>query len=89
MVNIYIAYKLIPRSSSSNIVLKNCLFGSIDITENADPDKYVYSGGIAIGFGSKGEYAHQDGGMGKNIIIFGADMTNSKHAKTKDVLVLG
>ena len=34
---------------------------------------------------------HPDGGIGKNVIIFGVDMTNSKHAnnKTKDVLVLG
>ena len=29
--------------------------------------------------------------MGRNVIIFGSDMINSKHAnnKTKDVLVLG
>ena len=91
IVNIYIFYRLIPRTISSNIVLKNCLLGSEDITKNADPDKYVYSGGIGTGFGLAGEYAHPDGGMGRNVIIFGADMTNSKHPnnKTKDVLVLG
>ena len=87
IVNIYIVYRLILRTASSNIVLKNCLFSSIDITKNADPDKYVYSWGIGIGFDSKGEYTHPDGGMGENVIIFGADMTNSKHAnnKTRDV----
>ena len=62
----------------------------IENITNPDPDKYKYSGGIGIGFDSKGQYTHPDEGYDKNI-IFGADMTNSKHAnnKTKDVLVLG
>ena len=34
---------------------------------------------------------HPDGGMGRNVIIFGADLSNSMHAnnKTKNILVLG
>ena len=41
---------------------------------------------MGIGFDS-----HPDGGYGKNVIIFGADMSNSKHAnnRTKNFLVLG
>ena len=62
IVNIYIVYRLIPRTNSSDIVLKNFLFGSINITTNADPDKYVYSGGIGIGFDSKGKYTYPDEG---------------------------
>ena len=91
ILNIYIVYSLIPKTNGCNIVLKNCLSGSIDITKNAYPGKYTYSGGIGIGFDSKGEYTHPDGGIGRNDIIFGTDMTNSKHAnnETKYVLVLG
>ena len=60
------------------------------MTKNVDNDKYKYQG-HGIGFDSTGTFAHPDGGTGKNVIIFGVDMTNSKHAndKTKDVLVLG
>ena len=66
------------------------MFGAIQITKNDDPDKYKYSG-YCIRFDSEESYTHRDGGYGKNVIIFGADMTNSKHAnnRTKNVLVLG
>ena len=91
IVNIYIVYRLIPRTNNSNVVLENCLFGVIVIknTTNPDPDKYEYSG-YGIGFDSKGSYTHRDGGFGKHVIIFGADMSNSKHGnnETKKVLVL-
>ena len=41
-------------------------------------------------FHSEGSYTHPDGGYGKNVIIFGADLSNSKHANIKrSVLVLG
>ena len=50
VVNIYIVYRLIPGTSTSNIVLRNCLFGSIDIIKTADSDKYAFSGRIGIGF---------------------------------------
>ena len=55
----------------------------------ADTDKYKYQG-HGIGFDSIGTFTHPDGGTCKNVIIFGVDMTESKHAnnKTKDVLVL-
>ena len=77
---------------NSNFVFKNCLFSAIKITNttNSDTDKWKYSG-YGIGFDSKGEFAYPDGGDGKNVIIFGADLGNSKHAnnKIKHVLVLG
>ena len=62
----------------------------MNITKNADVDKYEYSG-YGIGFDSKGSYTHPDGRYGENVIIFGADLSNSKHAnnKTKIVLILG
>ena len=60
------------------------------MTTNADTGKYKYQG-HGIGIDLSGIFSHPDGGDGKNVIIFGVEMTNSKHAnnKTKDVLVLG
>ena len=60
------------------------------MTKNADTDKYKYQG-HGIGFDLSGIFSHPDGGDGKNLIVLGVDMTNSKHAnnKTKNVLVLG
>ena len=90
IANYYIAYKLNPRTNSSNIVLEDCLFGKIKMTKKADTDKYKYQG-HGIGFDLPGIFSHPDGENGKNVIILGVDMTNSKHAnnKTKKVLVLG
>ena len=37
----------------------NCLFGSIKLTKNADPDKYKYCG-YSIGFDSRSEFSFTD-----------------------------
>ena len=60
------------------------------MTKNADTDKYKYEG-RGICFDSTGEFTHQEGNMARNVVIFGADMADSKHAdnRTKNVLVLG
>ena len=45
IVNTYIAYELGASSSHINdSTLKNCLFGEVTLTINADIDKYGYSG---------------------------------------------
>ena len=45
IVNIYIVYELNASGSNDNdSTLKNCLFGAITLTKNADIDKYGYSG---------------------------------------------
>ena len=50
IVNIYIVYELGACSSHINDpTLKNCLFGAVTLTKNADIDKYGYSG-YGIGF---------------------------------------
>ena len=50
VVNIYIVYELGASSSHNNdSTLKNCLFGAVTLTKNADIDKYGYSG-YGIGF---------------------------------------
>ena len=90
IANYYIVYRLNTRTNSSNIILENCLFGKIKMTKNADTDKYKYQG-HGIGFDLSGMFSHPNGGDSKNVVIFGVDMTKSKHTNnnTKDVLVLG
>ena len=60
------------------------------MAKSADTGKYKYQD-HGIGFDSSGTFIHPDGWIGKNVIIFGVYMTNSKYAnsKTKDFLVLG
>ena len=66
---------------NSNFVFRYCLFGGIKITNtnNSDTDKWQYSG-YGVGFDSTSSFTHPDGGNGKNVIIFGADLGNSIHA---------
>ena len=39
------------RDLNADFILSNCLFGSVKLTKNADPDKHVYTG-YGIGFNS-------------------------------------
>ena len=92
VINIYISYTLGPqlRNLNTDFTLGNYLFGSVKQTENADLDKYNYSG-YGIGFDSRSEFLFIDGSYGKNFIMFGADMSSSVHVdnKRKDILILG
>ena len=69
---------------------KNCLFGAVTLTKNADIDKYEYSG-YGIGFDRISSFSFPGGGFRQNVLIFGADMSFSAHIdnKKKDILVLG
>ena len=89
-VNIYIIYELAGSSShSDDLTLKNCLFGAVTLTKNADIDKCRYFG-YAIGFDRKSSFSFPDGGFGQNVLIFGADMSSSAHIDNKkNTLVLG
>ena len=74
VVNIYIVYEL--GASSSNVndsTIKNCLFGAVTLTKNADIEKYKYSG-YGIGFDRRSSFSFTGGGFGQNVLIFGADM---------------
>ena len=90
IINIYIVYKTSKKIINSNFVFKNCLFGAIKTANTTNSDKWQYSG-YGVGFDSTGSFTHPDGGNGKNVIIFGAVLGNSRHAnnKTQSVLVLG
>ena len=92
LINLYIFYTLCPQLENPNTDFSfgNCLFGSAKLTENAYLDEYKYTG-YGIGFDSRSEFLFTDGSYGKNIIIFGADLSSSVHAdnKGKDIFILG
>ena len=92
VINLYISYSLGPHLRSFNpyFTLSNCLFGSVKLTKDANRDKYKYIG-YGIGFDSRREYSLPDSTVGRNIIIFGADISSSVRIenKRKDILILG
>ena len=91
IVNIYIVDEQGASGSNDNDpTLKNSFFGAVRLTENADIDKYGYSG-YGIGFDRKSSFSFPGGGFGQNVIIFGVDMSSSVHVdnKKKDILILG
>ena len=91
IVNVYIVYELGAFSSNINDpTIKNCLFGAVTLTKNADIDKYGYSG-YGIGFDRRSSFSFPGGGFGQNVLILGVDMSSSAHMvnKKRDILVLG
>ena len=74
---------------SSYLTLENCLFGAVKLTKHVDVDQYKYSG-YGIGFDRKGSYSIGNE-VGRNVIIFGVDMSSSPHIdnKKKDILIPG
>ena len=69
--------------------LVNCSFGVVSLIKNADTDKYKYSR-YEIGF-DRGNVKSVGNGFGRNVIIFGVDMSSSVHVdnKAKGLLILG
>ena len=67
----YIVYELAGSSShSDDPTLKNCLFGAVALTRNADIDKYGYSG-YGIGFDRKSSFYFQAVGLVKMYSFLG------------------
>ena len=90
IANINIVYEINESINISDYpTLENCLFGAVRLTKNADINKYKYSG-YGIGFDKKGSYSIGNE-IGRNIIIFGVDMSSTPHNdnKGKDILFLG
>ena len=90
-VNFYIVYELGASSFNGNDndpTLKNCLFGAVTLTKNADVEKYGYSS-FGIGFDRRSSFLCPGGGQ--NILIFGLDLSSSAPIdnKKKDTWVLG
>ena len=99
VINIYCIYKLDPIDFSRNnkFAIQNALFGAVKITKNANTSKYKYKG-YGICFDESEEFTHvqKEGNfnhtmLARNVIIFGADMSFSKHAndKANNIYVMG
>ena len=91
VVNIYIVYELKNRRvNSPDFTFQNCLFGAVKITKTADTSNYKYSG-YGICFDGESDFSFRNITNGKNVIIFGADMSFSTHStnKRQNIYVLG
>ena len=66
-VNIYIVYELGASSSNdSDPILKNCVFGAVTLTKNADIEKYGYSG-YGTGFDRRGRFSFPGQNVGYSV----------------------
>ena len=79
----------LPRDLNIDLILNTCLFGSVELTKNADWDKYKING-YGIAFESSSKFSLADGSMGKNVIIFRVGVGSSVHVdnKRKNILNL-
>ena len=78
VVNIYIVYEISKSINISNyLTQENCLFGAVSLTKNADINKYKYSG-YGIRFDRHRSFSFPGIGLGRNVIIFGVDMSSSR-----------
>ena len=87
--NFFIVYELDTwsRDLNSDFTLKDCLFGGVKLAKNTDPDKYVYSG-YGIGFALRSKFSLRNSSVGKNVIIFGVDMSSYVHIDNKKKVIL-
>ena len=69
-------------SHNNDPTLKNCLFGAVALTINADIDNYGYSG-YGIGFDRTSSFSFSGVGFGQHVLIFGVGMSFSAHIDKK------
>ena len=84
-VNIYIVYKLdtIKSTRCTDFTIQNALFGAVKITEDpSDSDHSKYSG-YGICFDEGGNFSFGNIVNGRNLMIFGADMSFSSHERNR------
>ena len=92
VINPYIPYTPSPQLKKLNtdFTLGNCLFGSVRLTKNADPDKNKYSG-YGIGFDSPSEFLFTNGNYGKNLsfleLIFWSSSVHLDN-KRKELMIM-
>ena len=89
-VNIYIVYELGAFSSNdSDPSLKNCLFGAVTLTKNADIKIWVFW--LWNWFDRRSSFSFPGGEFDQNLLIFRVNTSSSAHIdnKKKDILVLG
>ena len=82
-----IVYKLDTwsRDLNTDFTLGDCLFGAVELTKNAGPDKYKYSG-YGIRFDARLQLSLPNGEWGENFVIFGVDNSSSVHADNRKII---
>ena len=99
VINIYCVYEIRPIASNrdTTFTIQNALFGAMQIAKNADTSKYDYKG-YGICFDERSQFGHtitEDGHAhttnGRNVLIFGADMSFSVHKTSREnhIFVMG
>ena len=90
IINIYCVYKLDPISSSRDNTVQNALFGSMQITKNADTSKYKYKG-YGICFDEGGMFSIGNINNGRNVLIFGVHESSLVHTNNKanNIFIIG
>ena len=78
-MSLYIVYELNSwsRNPANNFTLKNCLFGTVKLTRNADKSKFTYNG-RGIAFDGEGLWTFANGFV-RNVVYFGVDNSSSSH----------
>ena len=100
VINIYCVYKLDPIASSrdTSFTIQDALFGAMQITKNATDNSKNNCKGYGICFNEGSHFGHTmiEGGRtyttnGRNVLIFGADMSFSVHAtnRANHIYVMG
>ena len=91
IVNIYTVYEISKNYNiSSYPTLESCLFGAVALTKNVGIDRNRYFG-YGIGFDRHRLFWHPSGGTGKNVIIFGVEISSSAKIdnRKKDISTIG
>ena len=91
VVNIYIVYGLEKGTvNSPDFTIQNALFGAMKITKDINTSQYQYHY-YGICFDTKSAFSTGNITNGKNVIIFGADMSFSSYAtkRANNIYVLG
>ena len=100
VINIYFVYeiRLIASNRDTTFTIQNALFGAMQITKNATNNSKNNYKGYGICFDERSQFGHtitEDGRVhttnGRNVLIFGADMSFSVHATNRgnNIYVMG
>ena len=70
------------RGLNTKVVLDDCLFAAVNLSKNADADKYGYSG-YGIVFHARSQLLLPTGEWDKNVVIYGVDSSLSVDADNR------
>ena len=83
--NIYIVYKLdtINPTRNTDFTIQNALFGAVKITEDPLDSSHNKHSGYGICFDKSSDFYFGNIVNGKNVILFGADMSFSSQERNR------